>query len=53
MLRVPSEEEEDLKRTIRSRESLLSERVRRVNRIRSLLHLQGVRTANPNCRGRV
>jgi transposase len=47
-VRVPTEEEEDRKRVIRSRESLLKERVRRVNRIRGLLHLQGVRHLRPN-----
>ena len=51
VVRVPTEAEEDLKRIIRSRESLLHERIRRVNRIRSLLHLQGVRTIHPNRAG--
>lgn len=48
VVRVPSEEEEDRKRITRSRESLLHERVRRTNRVRSLLHLQGVSGINPN-----
>ncbi len=43
-VRVPTEEEEDRKRLVRSRESLLNERIRRVNRIRSLLCPQGIRT---------
>ena len=51
VVRVPSEEEEDRKRIIRSRESLLRERVRRVNRIRSLLNLQGIGSINPNRTG--
>lgn len=51
VVRVPTEDEEDLKRIIRSRESLLNERIRRVNRIRSLLHLQGVRTIHPSRTG--
>lgn len=51
VVRVPSEEEEDRKRITRSRESLLHERIRRTNRIRSLLCLQGVRSINPNREG--
>lgn len=51
VVRVPTEEEEDRKRLVRSRESLLNERIRRVNRIRSLLHLQGVRTIHPSRAG--
>lgn len=48
---VPTEEEEDLKRITRSRESLLHQRIRHSNRIRSLLNLQGVRSINPNRAG--
>jgi len=51
VVRVPTEDEEDRKRITRSRESLLHERVRRTNRIRGLLHLQGVRSINPNQEG--
>lgn len=47
-VRVPTEDDEDRKRVIQSRESLLRERVRRVNRIRGLLHMQGVRHLTPN-----
>ena len=47
VVRVPSPEEEDLKRLHRSRETLLHERVRHVNRIRGLLCLQGIRHIDP------
>jgi transposase len=47
IVRVPTPEEEDLKRLHRSRETLLHERVRHVNRIRGLLCLQGVRHIDP------
>lgn len=43
-LRIPTEREEDLKRITRSRESLLKQRIRHTNRIRSLLNLQGVKS---------
>lgn len=51
IVRVPTEDEEDRKRITRSRESLLRNRVRQTNRIRGLLHLQGVRTIHPNKEG--
>jgi transposase len=51
VVRVPSPEEEDLKRLHRSRETLLHERVRHVNRIRGLLCLQGVRHIDPGREG--
>jgi transposase len=38
VVRVPSPEDEDMKRLHRSRANLLRERVRHVNRIRGLLH---------------
>lgn len=47
VVRVPSPEEEDLKRLHRSRETLLHDRVRHVNRIRGLLCLQGIRHIDP------
>jgi transposase len=47
IVRVPTPEEEDLKRLHRSRETLLHERVRHVNRIRGLLCLQGIRHIDP------
>ena len=45
-------EEEDMKRLHRSRANLLRERVRHVNRIRGLLHLQGVVDIHPHREGR-
>jgi transposase len=51
VVRVPSPEEEDLKRLHRSRETLLHDRVRHVNRIRGLLCLQGVRHIDPGREG--
>ena len=50
IVRVPTPEEEDLKRLHRSRETLLHERVRHVNRIRGLLCLQGIRHIDPGPR---
>jgi transposase len=47
IVRVPTPEEEDLKRLHRSRETLLHERVRHVNRIRGLLCLQAIRHIDP------
>src|SRR5215204_2225134 len=44
-------EEEDAKRLHRSRANLLRERVRHVNRIRGLLHLQGVVHIHPHREG--
>ena len=51
IVRVPSPQEEDDKRLVRSRNDLLRERIRHSNRIRGLLHLQGVRSIDPNKRG--
>ena len=43
MVRVPTPEEEDAKRTHRERESLVQERLRIENRIEALLFTQGIR----------
>jgi transposase len=40
--RIPTEEEEDRRRMHREREALKKERTRHTNRIKSLLHLQGI-----------
>ena len=42
MVRVPSPEDEDARRTSRERKVLIAERVRHVNRIKGLLYSQGV-----------
>jgi len=47
MVHVPSVEDEDRKRRTRARERLLKERVSHGNRIKGLLHGQGVREAQP------
>lgn len=47
VVRVPSAQEEDDKRLLRSRDNLLRERIRHTNRIRGLLHMQGVRHIDP------
>ena len=47
MIRVPTIEEEDRKRRNRERERLLKERTAHTNRIKGLLHAQGVRDAMP------
>jgi transposase len=47
MVRVPSPEEEDARRTTRERANLLKERVRHVNRIEGLLATQGVHGFQP------
>jgi transposase len=47
MLHVPSAEEEDRKRRTRERDRLLDERIAHTNRIKGLLHGQGVRDAMP------
>ena len=47
MLRVPSVEREDRKRLNRERERLLKERIAHTNRIKGLLHVQGIRDVNP------
>src|SRR4029077_19947688 len=43
MVRVPTPEEEDAKRTHRERENLVQERLRIENRIEALLFTQGIR----------
>jgi transposase len=48
IVHVPSSQEEDDKRLLRSRGNLLRERIRHTNRIRGLLNLQGVRHIDPN-----
>jgi transposase len=47
MVRVPSPEDEDRKRRTRERERLLKERTGHGNRIKGLLHGQGIRDAMP------
>jgi transposase len=47
MVRVPTPEEEDRKRRTRERERLLTERTAHTNRIKGLLHGQGIRDAMP------
>src|SRR6201998_4619495 len=47
MVRVPTPEDEDRKRRTRERERLLKERTEHVNRIKGLLHGQGIRDAMP------
>src|ERR671938_1705992 len=47
VVRVPSVEEEDARRTTRERANLLKERVRHVNRIKGLLATQGVDDFEP------
>ena len=47
MVRVPTAEEEDRKRRTRERERLLTERTAHTNRIKGLLHGQGIRDAMP------
>jgi transposase len=47
MVRVPTPEDEDRKRRTRERERLLNERTAHTNRIKSLLHGQGIRDAMP------
>jgi transposase len=51
ILRVPSVEAEDRKRLNRERDRLLKERVAHTNRIKGLLHGQGIRDADPFDRG--
>lgn len=50
IVHVPSPQEEDNKRLLRSRSNLLRERIRHANRIRGLLHMQGVRHVDPGRR---
>lgn len=47
MVRVPTPEDEDRKRRTRERETLVTERTRHINRIKGLLHGQGIRDAMP------
>jgi len=47
MVRVPTPEDEDRKRRTRERERLLKERTAHSNRIKGLLHGQGIRDAMP------
>ena len=47
MVRVPTPEEEDRKRRTRERERLVTERTAHTNRIKGLLHAQGIRDAMP------
>ena len=47
VVRVPSVDEEDRKRRTRERERLVKERIAHINRIKGLLHGQGVRDAMP------
>jgi transposase len=47
MVRVPTPEEEDCKRRTRERERLVQERTAHTNRIKGLLHGQGIRDAMP------
>jgi transposase len=47
MVHVPSVEDEDRKRRTRERERLLKERIAHTNRIKGLLHGQGIRDAMP------
>lgn len=51
MLRVPSVEDEDRRRRDRERQCLLKERTAHTNRIKGLLHAQGVRDAMPRQAG--
>jgi len=47
MVRAPTPEEEDRKRRTRERERLVNERTAHTNRIKGLLHGQGIRDAMP------
>jgi len=47
MLRVPTVEDEDRKRRTRERERLLKERIAHTNRIKGLMHGQGIRDVMP------
>ena len=49
-VRVPSVQEEDNKRLLRERDSLIKERIRLVNRVRGLLKLHGVFDLSPRKR---
>ena len=52
MARPPTPEEEDRRRLCRERKTLVSERVRHVNRIKGLLFAQGVFGYEPLLRNR-
>lgn len=47
VVRVPTAEDEDRKRRTRERERLIKERTAHTNRIKGLLHAQGIRDAMP------
>jgi transposase len=47
MVHVPTAEDEDRKRRTRERERLLKERTAHINRIKGLLHGQGIRDVSP------
>ena len=51
VVNVPTCEEEDVKRLHRSRQKLIHERVRHVNRIKGLSKLQGINHIEPNREG--
>jgi transposase len=51
VVHVPTVEEEDRKRRTRERERLIKERTAHSNRIKSLMHGQGIRDAEPMQRG--
>ena len=51
IVRVPSPEDEDRRRASRERDRLLKERSGHTNRIKGLLHAQGIRDAEPLRRG--
>jgi len=51
VVRPPSVEQEDTRRPWRERERLVKERTMHVNRIKGLLHGQGVRDLQPRARG--
>ncbi|MDF2118189.1 IS110 family transposase [Roseiarcaceae bacterium H3SJ34-1] len=51
VVHVPSPEEEDRKRANRERERLIKERTAHTNRIKGLLHAQGIRDVSPRKRG--
>jgi transposase len=50
IVHVPSSEEEDDKRPSRERDRLVTERTAHANRIKALLHAQGIRDAKPLAR---
>jgi hypothetical protein len=52
IVRVPSVEEEDARRSHRERQRLIRERSAHINRIKGLLFAQGIRGADPSLRSR-